>query len=108
MATLDFTELDKKPPGEALEALVRLIGERLGMRVEWSGRGADGGRDLIFHETQEGPLKSRSIKWLVNCKTIQKVVRLSAKGMLEASATKPLSTNATDSRSRRQRRHRPD
>jgi hypothetical protein len=34
MATLDFTELDKKPPGEALEALVRLIGERLGMRVE--------------------------------------------------------------------------
>jgi hypothetical protein len=68
MATLDFTELDKKPPGEALEALVRLIGERLGMRVEWSGRGADGGRDLIFHETQEGPLKSRSIKWLVNCK----------------------------------------
>jgi hypothetical protein len=26
------------------------------------------GRDLIFHETQEGPLKSRSIKWLVNCK----------------------------------------
>lgn len=68
MATLDFTELDKKPPGEALEALVRLIGERLGMRVEWSGRGADGGRDLIFHETQEGPLKYRSIKWLVNCK----------------------------------------
>jgi Restriction endonuclease len=68
MATFDFTELDKKPPGEALEALVRLIGARLGMRVEWSGRGADGGRDLIFHETQEGPLKSRSIKWLVNCK----------------------------------------
>jgi hypothetical protein len=68
MATLDFTELDKKPPGEALEALVRLIGERLGMRAEWSGRGADGGRDLIFHETQAGPLKSRSIKWLVSCK----------------------------------------
>ena len=54
MATLDFTELDKKPPGEALEALVRLIGARLGMGVEWSGRGPDGGRDLIFHETQEG------------------------------------------------------
>lgn len=48
--------------------MVRLIGERLGMQVEWSGRGADGGRGLIFHETQEGPLKSRSIKWLVNCK----------------------------------------
>jgi hypothetical protein len=27
MATLDSTELDEKAPGEALEALVRLIGE---------------------------------------------------------------------------------
>lgn len=108
MATLDFTELDKKTPGEALEALVRLIGERLGMLVEWSGRGADGGRDLIFHETQEGPLKSRSIKWLVNCKDKSDSNALSAKRTLEASSTKPLSTDAMDSYSRRQRPHRPD
>ena len=31
MATLDFSELEGSPPGEASEALVRLIGERLGL-----------------------------------------------------------------------------
>lgn len=52
MATLDFSELGSKPAGENLEGLVRLIGERLGLTVSWTGRGADQGRDLIFTETQ--------------------------------------------------------
>ncbi len=68
MATLDFSELEGNPPGEAFEALVRLIGERLGLNVQWSGRGADGGRDLYFLETQSGTLGTRAVKWLVNCK----------------------------------------
>lgn len=68
MSTLDFTELGDKPQGEAFEALVRLIGERLGMIVQWSGRGADGGRDLFFIEQQQGALALRTIKWLVSCK----------------------------------------
>ena len=68
MATLDFTELTDKPQGEAFEALVRQIGERLGMVVEWSGRGADGGRDLVFIERQSGPLGQRTFRWLVSCK----------------------------------------
>jgi hypothetical protein len=68
MATLDFSELGGSPPGEAFEALVRLIGERLGLNVQWSGRGADGGRDLYFLETQSGTLGMRAVKWLVNCK----------------------------------------
>lgn len=68
MSTFDFTELDGRPQGEAFEALVRLIGERLGMIVQWSGRGADGGRDLFFVEEQQGALARRTIRWLVSCK----------------------------------------
>lgn len=68
MATLDFGELGSKPAGETLEGLVRLIGERLGLTVSWSGRGADQGRDLIFIETQSGRIGSTPVHWLVNCK----------------------------------------
>lgn len=68
MATLDFGELGSKPAGENLEGLVRLIGERLGLTVSWTGRGADQGRDLIFTETQSGRIGSTPVRWLVSCK----------------------------------------
>jgi hypothetical protein len=68
MTTLDFSKLSVAPRGEAFEALVRLLGERLGMVVQWTGRGADGGRDLIFIEIQSGPISNRPIRWLVSCK----------------------------------------
>jgi hypothetical protein len=68
VATLDFGKLKSGAPGEAFEGLVRLMGERLGMLVQWSGRGSDGGRDLIFVETQSGPIKTRPVRWLVSCK----------------------------------------
>jgi hypothetical protein len=68
VATLDFNELSGDPPGEHFEALIRLIGERLGLVVQWTGRGADGGRDMIFIENQQGPIKMRPIRWLVSCK----------------------------------------
>jgi hypothetical protein len=54
------------PAGKVLEAVVRLIGERLDMHVEWTGRGADRGQDLIFVETQRGPIKAASVRWLVS------------------------------------------
>jgi hypothetical protein len=72
LSTLDFAKLVGTPPGEAFQALIRLIGKRLGMGVRWSGRGPDGGRDLIFVETQEGPLKARPVRWLVSCKDYSK------------------------------------
>lgn len=68
MSTLDFHELSSKPLGETLEGLVRLIGERLGVAVSWTGRGADQGRDLIFVEAQSGRIGSTPVRWLVNCK----------------------------------------
>lgn len=68
MATLDFSELGSKPSGETFEALVRLIGERLGLTVSWTGRGADQGRDLTFIETRSGRMGSTPVRWLVNCK----------------------------------------
>ncbi len=69
LGTLDFSKLlPSTPPGETFQGLVRLMGQRLRMVVEWSGRGADGGRDLIFVETQSGPINARSVRWLVSCK----------------------------------------
>lgn len=68
MSTLDFSELSSKPAGEPFEGLIRLIGDRMGLTVSWSGRGADQGRDLIFVETQSGKIGSSPIRWLVNCK----------------------------------------
>ncbi len=65
---IDFTELPEKPPGEALEKLTRELGKRLGLQPVWSGRGPDGGRDLLFSEIQSGPVSSRPVKWLVSCK----------------------------------------
>jgi hypothetical protein len=68
LSTLDFSKLEGTPPGEVFQALIRLIGARLDMVVEWTGRGPDGGRDLIFVETQQGPIKARLVRWLVSCK----------------------------------------
>lgn len=65
---IDLIELSTRPRGEALEFLAREIGKRLGMDVNWSGRGADQGRDLIFIEIQKGPINSVAVKWLVQCK----------------------------------------
>jgi hypothetical protein len=68
LSTPDFSKLEGSPRGEVFQALIRLIGERLHMVVEWAGRAPDGGRDLIFVETQQGPIKARPVRWLVSCK----------------------------------------
>lgn len=65
---IDFTELVSDVPGEGLEQLVRHIGEKKGLSPYWSGRGSDGGKDLLFTEIREGSLSTEKITWLVSCK----------------------------------------
>lgn len=64
----DFRLLRPGAPGEQLEALIRELGQMLGLEVEWSGRGADEGRDLIFVEQLSGRLSVERVRWLVQCK----------------------------------------
>jgi hypothetical protein len=63
---LDFKELPQD--GQAFEQLVRELLFGRGMRVHWSGRGADGGRDLICYETTSGLFASETKTWLIQCK----------------------------------------
>jgi hypothetical protein len=65
---IDFTELISAVPGEGLEELTRQIGRRKGLSPSWSGRGPDGGRDIIFTEILSGSLSKEKITWLVSCK----------------------------------------
>ncbi len=69
---IDFTELVSAVPGEGLEELARQVGRRKGLSPAWSGRGPDGGRDLLFTESLSGPLSQERIKWLVSCKDMAK------------------------------------
>ena len=66
---INFTELIGAMEGEGLEQLTRLLGEELGLHPEASGRGADGGRDLIFTSRSDNPLRMH-VRWLVNCKDL--------------------------------------
>lgn len=74
MPILDFRELSRStsnsPAGEDLEGLVRELGKLLGLNPDWSGRGADQGRDLFFTEIRKGALGSRKLRWLVSCKDL--------------------------------------
>ncbi|MBY3243170.1 restriction endonuclease [Rhizobium laguerreae] len=76
MPILDFIELStsksNSPAGEDLEGLVRELGKLLGLSPEWSGRGADQGRDLFFTEIRKGAIGARNLRWLVSCKDFAK------------------------------------
>lgn len=63
---LDFKELPVD--GQAFEQLVREVAFGLGLHVQWSGRGPDGGRDLICRETLTGVFGVEQRTWLVQCK----------------------------------------
>lgn len=65
---IDFSELQRFPGGEGLEALTRILGKSLGFAVDWSGQGPDLGKDLYFTERLEGLVSTTYIKWLVQCK----------------------------------------
>ncbi|MGE7023347.1 restriction endonuclease [Solibacillus cecembensis] len=63
---MNFNELSID--GTDLERLTREIFVREGFEVHWTGKGTDGGRDLIVVERTEGPLSSFERTWLVQCK----------------------------------------
>ncbi|MCP4581234.1 MAG: restriction endonuclease [candidate division Zixibacteria bacterium] len=65
---IDLRELATRPQGEALEFLGRELGRRKGLKDDWSGRGPDQGRDLIFIEIKKGSINNTEIIWLVQCK----------------------------------------
>lgn len=63
---LNFTELSQD--GTDLERLVREIFVREGYETHWTGKGPDGGRDLLVVEKVQGPLSKFERTWLVQCK----------------------------------------
>jgi hypothetical protein len=63
---IDFKELPQD--GEAFELLVRELLVTTGLRVFWSGRGPDGGRDLLADESYKGLFDTHDRRWLVQCK----------------------------------------
>jgi len=63
---LDFTELSAD--GQDLELLVRELLFRQGFSVYWSGKGADGGRDLVCIERRASFFQQDERSWLIQCK----------------------------------------
>jgi hypothetical protein len=63
---MNFKELPTD--GQAFEQLIRELLFRRGLHVQWSGRGQDGGRDLLCVETLQGLFIAKPRTWLVQCK----------------------------------------
>lgn len=63
---LAFSELSAD--GQDLELLTREILFKKGLAVNWSGRGPDGGRDLVCIERQQSIFVPVERRWLVQCK----------------------------------------
>lgn len=63
---LDFKELAKD--GQDFELLLRELLFNEGLRVYWSGKGPDGGKDLICIEDNDGIFSPSSKTWLIQCK----------------------------------------
>lgn len=63
---LDFKELDQN--GDDFELLIRELLSNKGLEVYWSGKGPDGGKDLICIERCKSNFKNFSRRWLVQCK----------------------------------------
>ena len=63
---IDFRELS--PDGTDFELMMRDLLQRQGLEVYWSGKGPDGGKDLICIERIEGLFKPSTRRWVVQCK----------------------------------------
>lgn len=63
---LDFKELGVS--GDDFEILVRELLYNKGLEVYWSGKGADGGKDLLCIEKPLSNFKSIEKRWVVQCK----------------------------------------
>jgi len=63
---LDFKELPKN--GDDFELLIREILYNKGLEVYWSGKGQDGGKDLLCIEILKSNFKPSNKRWLIQCK----------------------------------------
>lgn len=63
---IDFSELPDD--GQQFELLIRELLFRKGFSVYWSGKGADGGRDLICIERRGSFFLPDEKRWLIQCK----------------------------------------
>lgn len=63
---LDFKEMAQD--GNDFELLTRELLFARDMRAYWSGRGADGGRDLLAVEVGDPTLGAKERRWVVSCK----------------------------------------
>jgi hypothetical protein len=63
---LDFRELGTD--GQDFELLLRELIFRLGFSVYWSGKGVDGGRDLVCIEKRGSFFAPDERRWLIQCK----------------------------------------
>ena len=63
---INFKELDKD--GNDFELLIRELLYNKGLEVYWSGKGIDGGKDLLCIERPISCFKSVEKKWVVQCK----------------------------------------
>lgn len=63
---LDFKELPVD--GDRFELMIREILYKKGMEVYWSGKGQDGGKDLLCIEKSSSVFKPSEKRWLIQCK----------------------------------------
>lgn len=63
---INFKELSSS--GDEFELLVRELLYNKGLEVYWSGKGPDGGKDLLCIERNNSCFKTSTKKWLVQCK----------------------------------------
>ncbi|MEE9552737.1 MAG: hypothetical protein V3W18_00455 [candidate division Zixibacteria bacterium] len=82
---INFKELRVSVPGEDLEGLTRQLAKKLRLNPIWTGRGPDGGRDLLLTESLSGSLSSEKMTWFVSCKDLAN----SGKSFQEADFPKP-------------------
>lgn len=66
ISLLDFKELSKD--GQDLELLIREILFSQGLSCYWSGKGPDGGRDLLAVELRPSFIATDQKRWLIQCK----------------------------------------
>lgn len=66
---IDYNELKD---GNEFELLMRDLLQRYFFDVRWSGRGQDGGKDIVLYEMLVGILGEYKKKWVIQCKNFAK------------------------------------
>lgn len=90
---IDFKELPVN--GDDFELLVRELLHNKGLEVYWSGKGADGGKDLLCIEKHKSCFKSSTQRWLVQCKHNAHAGRAVGKSDLDSIVDSCAEHNAT-------------